>query len=74
LRPNKDAAWKLCEIGDVQDCEKTLAFHFHETGLIENRGDQDATKRTTRSFSRVLQPGWRASFFFKIAQADGFAQ
>jgi len=39
LRPNKDAAWKLCEIGDVQDCEKTLAVHVHETGLMENRGE-----------------------------------
>src|ERR1700730_6534576 len=39
LRPNKDAAWKLSEIGDVQDCEKTLAVRVHETGLIENRGE-----------------------------------
>jgi len=34
-----DAAWKLCEIGDVQDCEKTFAVNVHETDLIENRGE-----------------------------------
>ena len=28
-----DAAWKLCEIGDVQDCEKTFAVNVHETDL-----------------------------------------
>ena len=39
LRPNKDAAWKLCEIGDVQDCDNTLAVHVHETSLMENRGE-----------------------------------
>jgi len=33
LRPNKDGAWKLCKIGDLQDCEKTLAVHVHETTL-----------------------------------------
>src|SRR5208337_5293358 len=37
LRPNKDGAWKLCNIGDLQDREKTLAVHVHETGLMENR-------------------------------------
>jgi len=40
LRPNKDGAWKLCKIGDLQDCEKTLAVHVHETGLMENRDRQ----------------------------------
>jgi hypothetical protein len=39
-RPNKDAAWKFCEMGDVLDCEKTLGVHVDETRLIENRGEQ----------------------------------
>jgi len=57
LRPNKDGAWKLCKIGDLQDCEKTLAVHVHETGLMENRGEVTRNRSSPSKLSQAkLQP------------------
>ena len=53
LRPNKNAARKLCEIRDVQDCEKTLAFHVHETGLMENRGEVTRKRSSPSKLSQA---------------------
>lgn len=57
LRPNKDGAWKLCKIGDLQDREKTLAVHVHETGLMENRGEVTRNRSSPSKLSQAkLQP------------------
>ena len=67
LRPNKDAAWKLCEIGDVQDCEKTLAVHVHETGLMENRVEVTRNRSSPSKLSQAkLSPAKEKGTVFRL--------